>query len=466
MLKEIVYNNAPIFFQNIMTSTYGCQLHWERYGGRNTEYTNQLKQSEFQSKALLQELQTRELRKLVSHAYHTTEYYRELLDEVGLKPSDLTTIDDLKSVPILTKNQIRKRHQAFLSRSFTIRGLSKIYTSGTTGSPLTVFYDLNSRRKNYAFFNRVRSWQSIKSREKRATFYGRVIVPPKQKGPPFWRYDIAENNYLFSSYHMSPINLPYYCDELRRLQPVEIRGYPSSLYTLAQYMLDHKRSDIFPKAIFTTAETLLEHVREIIEKAFMCKVTDTYGCTEMGFYISQCEYGTYHAHPEYGIVEAVSSQGAATDIGGGDLVCTGFINYAMPLIRYKIGDVIAIDEEECRCGRHFPIITSILGRTDDIIVTPDGKRVGRLDPIFKGTLGVKEAQIIQTQQNEIVMKVVKKEDYSSKDMEFLSDELHKRVGASMRIKFEFVSEIEKDPNGKFRSVVSLVNRNGANGTQN
>ncbi len=441
-----------------MTSIYGLHLHWRRYGEKSSEYSKGLEHSEFESKQFFEKLQRRELTRLLDYAYQNTDYYKELFDKLDLRPTDIKRVNELEKLPILTKEEIKKNTQAFVSKKFKKRHLFKIYTSGTTGSPLTVFCDLASRRKNYAFFNRVRRWRGTRVRDKRVTFYGRVIIPPAQEVPPFWRYDIAENNFLFCSYHMSPANLPYYYEKVRGIQPAEIRGYPSSLYNLAQYMLEHRLSDIHPKAVFTTAETLFEPIREVIETAFKCKITDTYGCTEMGFYITQCEYGTYHAHPEYGIVEVLDDNGKRKKGEAGHLVCTSFINYAMPLIRYKVGDTIAVKDKECRCKRHFPVIDEIVGRTDDIIVTPEGRRIGRLDPIFKGGLGIKEAQIIQTGQGEIVMRVVKNERYSPRDVEFLSDQLRKRVGDSMKIRFEFVPEIKKEKNGKFKSVISLVNQ--------
>lgn len=459
MIEQVLYNRSPVLFQNVMTTIYGLKLHWERYGGENKTYTGQLAESEFETATFFSELQARELRSLVHHTYHTTLHYRKLFDEIGIQPSDIDSPSDLKKIPILEKSEITANPGLFLSSAFKFKALSKIYTSGTTGSPLTVFYDKTSRRKNYAFFNRVRRWRGTRVGNKRATFYGRTIIPLKQKAPPFWRYDLAEKNMLFSSYHMSPDSLPHYYDKLCEFQPVEIRGYPSSLYSLALYMTENRLSGIRPKAIFTTAETLFQSTRDIIEDAFQCEITDTYGCTEMAFYITQCEYGTYHAHPEYGIIETLDSDGNSVSCGPGELVCTGFVNYAMPLLRYRVGDTLAIDHDDCPCGRQFPVVGEILGRTDDIIITPEGRPVGRLDPVFKGGLGVEEAQIVQTKKDEILLRLVKNDRYSVKDQDFLTLELRKRVGHSMAIAFEFIPKIERDKNGKFRAVISLLGSN-------
>jgi len=457
MKSETVYKRSPVFIQNIMTSIYGMLLHWQRYGGKNRQYAHQLERTEFQSRDQLKEFQNQNLRQIVRHAYARTRYYKELFDRNGIEIDEIATVDDLQRLPILDKNVLKERSRQFIANPPGLKKSLKIYTSGTTGSPLTVYYDLDSRRKNYAFFKRVRKWRKIRVGDRRATFYGRAIIPPNQHEPPFWRYDIAENNYLFSSYHMTPTNLSFYCEKLLKIQPREIRGYPSSLNTIAQYINENHLNGIRPKAVFTTAETLLDNFRENIETAFGCKVTDTYGCTEMAFYITQCEFGTYHAHPEYGIIETINDAGEPVIGEPGQLVCTSFINYAMPLIRYRLGDLVTIKKEECRCGRHFPVVGEIVGRVDDIIITPEGKKVGRLDPIFKGGLNIKETQIVQTAIDEIVLKIVPAVGYSDDDRRFLEDQLIRRIGASTKFVFETVDEIPRDQRGKFRSVVSLIN---------
>jgi phenylacetate-CoA ligase len=456
MKSEVLYNRSPVFIQHIMTSLYGLLLHWQRYGGRNRQYTRQLDRTEFLSRDQLKDFQNRNLIQIVRHAYYKTRYYKELFNQSGIKIDEIVTVDDLQKLPILDKWVLKEHTRQFIANPPGEKKCLKIYTSGTTGSPLTVYYDLDSRRKNYAFFNRLRKWRKTKVGDRRATFYGRAIIPPARHGPPFWRYDIAENNYLFSSYHMTPKSLPQYYEKLFQIQPVEIRGYPSSLNMIAQYINENHFNGIRPKAVFTTAETLLDNFRENIETAFGCEVTDTYGCTEMGFYITQCEFGTYHAHPEYGIIETVNEAGAPVIGEPGQLVCTSFVNYAMPLIRYNVGDLITIKDQPCRCGRNFPVVWEIRGRIDDVIITPEGKNIGRLDPIFKGGLNIRETQIVQTAIDEIVLKIVPAMGYSDTDRRFLEEQLMSRIGSSVKFVFETVDEIPRDQRGKFRSVVSLI----------
>ena len=112
---------------------------------------------------------------------------------------------------------------------------------------------------------------------------------------------------------------------------------------------------------------------------------------------SECNHGRLHLWPEVGVVEVFENNEPVISGCPGDLVCTGLLNEDMPLIRYRVGDrgVLQAKPESCSCGRALPILASVEGRIDDVLYTIDGKQVGRLDPVFKDNLPVREAQIIQ-----------------------------------------------------------------------
>jgi phenylacetate-CoA ligase len=203
----------------------------------------------------------------------------------------------------------------------------------------------------------------------------------------------------------------------------------------------------------------LAHQRKIIEQAFGTAVVDQYGCTEMALFVSQCERGVYHLHPEHGLLEVLGPDNKPVPEGTpGEAVCTGFVNMAMPLIRYRLGDQIVEGRGACSCGRSFPVISELVGRVDDILLTPSGRFLGRLDPVFKPLSGIRETQIVQTSLDRLLVKLVVDGTFSAKESESLLYELHKRTGDEMRIDLEFLQEIPKERNGKFRSVLSLIPR--------
>lgn len=456
---EKIYFKSPIFLQDVMVSAYGYKLYRERYIGNHDEYLRQLLMSQGFGEDELYNLVENKLVEIVKHALKNVPFYMDFGKKEEIAERDIQRISDLDKLPIVSKEQIRENPEYFLADGFQKRNLIVINTSGTTGKTLKVYVDKDSRRHAYAFFTRFKMWAGINGKSPNVTFAGRTIVSPDANHPPFWRRNAITNNYLFSSYHLSQKNLKYYVDMLKKIQPHFIDSYPSSLYIVARYMKENNLRGIFPKAIITSAETLLNHQRETIEEVFQCPIYDQYGCTEQAVFVSQCERGTYHIHPEYGIVEFLRSDGTKAATGEpARLICTGFTNRAMPFIRYDIGDVGIASDKKCSCGRAFPVIEKIVGRIDDIIVTKDGRQVGRLDPVFKGLQSIKEGQIVQEDYDKIIVKVVPGKSYTEEDGLVVVNELKKRLGSHVNVEIQIVDEIPRSAGAKFRAVISNVRK--------
>lgn len=442
-----------------MTSLYGYKLYRERYIDNYDKYHEQLLKSQWYNKDEIEQLIERSFISIFHHAIKNVPFYQELVQNGKIKPDEIKGVSDIKKLPIISKEQIRENPDYFLANGFNKKDLITINTSGTTGKTLKIFVDKDSRRYAYAFFSRLKIWAGIDSKLPNVTFAGRTIVPPDADKPPFWRRNIKMNNYLFSSYHLSPENMRYYVDELKKIQPNFIDSYPSSIYTIAKYMKENSTSGIYPKAIITSSETLLDFQRETIEEVFGCPVFDQYGCAEQVVFISQCEKGAYHIHPEFGIVEFLREDGSKAEPGEpARLICTGFTNRAMPLIRYDIGDTGVLSDKKCSCGRNFPVIEQVVGRTDDILITSDGRQVGRLDPVFKGLQSIEEAQIVQEDHDNIILRIVPGKDYQDNDGQVVVSELKKRLGSKVDIKVKIETQIERTSAGKFRAVISKVKK--------
>lgn len=457
-LSQLIYNRSPIFIQNAIVTAYGHYIKQLRYGDQYIKQCELLRQSENYSKEELLALQSKKLSELIQHAFDHVPYYRSVFKKYGLKPENLCISNFSEKLPTLAKNDIRTNGPAIWSTFFDKKELKIINTSGTTGTPLTIHTTKTAIQKNYAFFARSLSWAGVSVGDPSVTFAGRVFIPPRQNHPPYWRTNKSLNNMLFSSYHISEKNIPYYIEALELSNPRFIDSYPSAIHVIARYIIDKKIShSIKPKAIITSSETLLTEHKHTIEQAFGCRVYDQYGSAEMTAFFAQCEHGSYHVNPEYGIVEILDDSGRPVKPGhAGRLVCTGFLNLAMPFIRYYIGDSAIFSPEGCKCGRNFPVVESLLGRTDDLIVTKDGRSIGRLDPIFKGLVAIKETQIIQKDIGNIVVKIVRDEGYSEKSAGTLIHELKKRIGDDTNISIEYVERIPRTSSGKFRSVISYV----------
>lgn len=456
-LKESIYQRSPVWLQNIMVSWLGYSLRRIRYGGRYKEYLKELWQTQNYSLEQLRRYQEDQAKKLMQYVYDHVPYYKTLFRKIGFEPGDFKGIEDIKKLPVLEKETVRQNQKSLISEEFKHRKLYAWPTSGTTGKPLSIMLSRDALNKYYAFEERVHKWLGLPDHYKQVIISGNIVVPQRQTKPPFWRREYLTGRWHFSSYHLSEKNLKYYYEELKAIQPALIESYPSSLYAIAQYMDKNGLNRIYPRGITTTAETLSEHQREIIEKVFHVKVTDMYGSSELTHFVHQCKDGSYHINPEFGLVEVLGPEGEAVGPGQpGEIVCTGFCNWAMPLIRYRLGDSVVLSDKKCACGLPFPVMEKILGRTDDLIITPDGRKVGRLDPVFKGIKGIKEAQIVQEEKCRIIVNLVAEESFSPDQKDHFINQLKQRIGEEMSIEFNFLEMIPRDKNGKFRSVISRV----------
>jgi phenylacetate-CoA ligase len=454
---EKIYNTCPVFLQNWLISAYGLKLKRE-YGKHYKAVLAELLESEHFSVSEIKKSQNKILRQLTGYALRNVPYYREMANAANEVASNITvdTISDY--FPVLSKDTFRDNQERFLSREFNPQRLLKINTSGTTGKPLTIYTTHEARQSNYAFMTRFMHWAGIRQGEKSVTFAGRVFIPPHQKEPPYWRSNWWNNNYLFSSFNITPDNVPDYLEQLERIQPVFIDSYPSAIAAIANYILENSlKVNLHLKAIITSSETLSREQRTRIEQAFNVRVFDQYGNAEMAAFAGQCEHGQYHLNPEYGIAELLDESGNAVGPGEiGQLVVTGFLNKAMPLIRYQIGDSAILSDVPCACGRHFPVLQEIVGRRDDLIKTRSGRIVGRLDPIYKGLAGVRESQIVQPDIDNIVVYIVTASGYEAWMEDSLLKELKKRVGLDINITVSYVPEIPRTSSGKMRAVISHV----------
>jgi phenylacetate-CoA ligase len=258
-----------------------------------------------------------------------------------------------------------------------------------------------------------------------------------------------------SSYHLAPDLVAHYIDALRRYRVRYLLGYTSSLYALAQGVLSLGRNDLKMAVVITNAEPVYEHQRRAIAEAFQCPVRETYGMSEIVAAASECEEGRLHLWQEAGVVEVMADDKPVSDGATGELVCTGLLNEEMPLIRYRVGDrgarAVATDGA-CACGRTLPVLASVEGRTDDLIYTSDGRRVGCIDTIYDARLPVHEAQIVQETLERVRVRYVPAPGFTPAAGGSIIRGMRERMGP-VEVVLEEVDEIPRGANGKYRAVV-------------
>ena len=449
---QSTYFAMPSWMQSTVLSAYGLRLRFLRYGSHQRQTLRELLETQWLSAGELEALQLERLNALLRHAADTVPFYapRQL-------PRRIEQLDDLRALPMLEKSEVRSAGSTLLSLAGP-RSAIEIHTGGTTGMPLNIRCDRETLQRNYAFFARLTRWAGVPSGARVATFAGRTFIRPDQSAPPYWRMNHAANTLLLSSYHLSPSTMASYVERLGTFQPDLIDSYPSSIELVARHIVATGSKAVRPKAVITSSETLFPETRALIEEAFGCRVFDHYGAAEMAALITQCEHGNYHVNPEFGIVEILKDGEPVAPFETGEIVATGFINPVMPLIRYRTGDLAVRGHSNCPCGRAFPTIERIIGRLDDVIVTPDGRRVGRLDPIFKAVASLLETRIVQDAPDHVTLEVVLQDPLPDAERRTLIRELANRLGPLMKIDLVEVPSIPRTASGKLRTVVNLVHK--------
>jgi phenylacetate-CoA ligase len=339
------------------------------------------------------------------------------------------------------------------------RRLRLAHTSGTTGAPLACYWDESVDRATNAVLWAHRSWAGFEFGRPYVTMLGRLVVPPRQKMPPYWRTNRAWNQLFLSSFHLDESTAPAYLEAMRRFGPEALEAYPSTAYLLAAHL--RARSETLPlRHVFTSAETLLPVQREMIQERFACRLLDYFGEAERVLFAGECPAGEgLHLFEGYGITEVTDDEGLPRPPGrSGHLVATGLHNFAMPLLRYRLGDVSARVPRPCSCGRTLPLIQAVTTKAEDIVVTPEGRYISSsvLTHPFKPMDNILASQIVQEERDRLTIRIVRRPSYTDQDSRILIEEFRKRVGPNMRIEIDFVSEIPRSARGKFRWVVSRV----------
>ncbi len=445
--------------QNWLLSFHGRRLRRQRFDPGYQRLRVELDRLERSPVREQEAYQSGRLSRLVRHCCETVPYYQRVFRERGLGPDDVRSPGDLPKLPVLTREDVRTHLHDLLSRTAPRRQLRLAHTSGTTGSPLWFYWDRDVDRATNAVLWAHRSWAGVEFGEPYATLLGRMIVPPRQSSPPFWRVNRPWNQLILSSFHLDDTTAGSYLEAMRRFGIVALEAYPSTAYILAGY-LRSLGATLPLKALFTSAETLLPLQRELIEERFACRVYDYLGEAERVLFAGECPRGRgMHLLTGYGICEVTDDAGNPLGRGErGYLTLTGLHNLAMPLIRYRLGDVSAILPDSCDCGRTLPLMDPVTTKAEDIVVTPEGRLISAsvLTHPFKPMRNIRASQIIQEVPERLVIRIVRRAEYTDRDSEILREEFRKRVGRGMVIDLEFVDAIPRTSAGKLRWVISKV----------
>jgi phenylacetate-CoA ligase len=400
----------------------------------------------------LEEIQRKMLRGVIKHAYENVPFYHQKFRSVGIKPDDIETVDDLIKIPITTKQEIRDNFpDGVIAKGFNINKCWVTHTSGSTGMPLTVVYDEkdDDYQKAIALRPNLTCGQKIRSRW--ASFTTPDHIVPKK-----WFQDLGFFSPKFISIFDS---VKEHIQIIEKFNPDVLDGFSSSIYLLAKEIEKTGNDKIHPRIIFGTAETLTDEMRRYINSVFGVKTYDQFGSVELARIAWECsEHCGYHSDMDAVVTEFLRSGEPVASGESGEIVCTGLYQYAMPFIRYAIGDIGIPSDEKCPCGRGLPLIKAIEGRKDAFIQVPNGEI---FSPIIWTLLmryysDISQFKVIQEKINLIRMQIVKGKGFSQETIDRVKRDVKNVLGEEVHVEVEVVDEIPREKSGKVRSVISKI----------
>ena len=409
---------------------------------------------------------------LHSSGEQSRTYLQSLLDFATVHVPYYTNLENsgiqgnvqVENFPVLTKPLIRENFQTLKADNSASRNCFLNTSGGSTGQPIEIVQDREFeewREATELFYYRqflglelggtpqVILWGSAKDIQRQT----------KTKGIKAKLLKLIQPTTFLNSFKMTKEDLQNYVEIINQERPVFIKAYAGSLYQLAKFVRTNNLSIHRPKLLYTSAETLRPFMRELIEDVFGCKVYDFYGSREVGAIAGECSRGKIHIFNFNNYVEVVDKNNQPVQPGEeGRVLVTTLHNYAMPLIRYEIGDM-AIPGKGCNCGSPLPTLERVTGRVKDHFVTKDGTLVdgGYFTRQFYFRNWVDEFQVLQQDFDQIEIYYVPHGEPVEDDMADICSQIRLVMGENCQIKWHQVEQVPRTPQGKLLYTRSLIN---------
>jgi len=417
------------------------------------------------------------LRELVDVAYERTTFGRLRFARLGLRRGDVANERDLAKLPPLTKEEVRGAGIELHARDAGTHAARPTFTSGTSGNPVPFLVDRHARVLEFVYYWRHWSWAGFQLGDRFAQlnaqhFLARAGDDDELSGHQVngseWRARVDHwqphlRRLMLNSAALSESNAREYARAMRERGVRFLKGLASPLYFLASLFESLGIDDVGLRAVFSTGENLVPARRAVIERVFHCKVFDSYGLLEQAASICQCEQGGYHVNSDYCVHEFVATPYRTHEKRPLHAILgTPLHNRSMPLLRYDVGDLVELAPEgtSCPCGRTLPLVKAVHGRTEDAVLTPDGRCVTALFVVPEFVPGVSGVQFVQESERELVAKVVPTAQFDAMREEAFVAHVRALVGPTMSIRLARVGPkaLKRGPTGKIPLVLSVVAR--------
>jgi phenylacetate-CoA ligase len=437
-----------------------AQLRWQR----EFERTQHLSADE------LRRLQWLRLRALLAHAYERCPIYRERFAAAGFRPQDLRGPENLRALPALEKRDLQEQGDRLLARGWPANDLIRNQTGGSTGQPVTFYLSRDRKCSRAAATLRHNRWAGWEVGDRAAVIWG----APTDRPPPGWRSRLRElllaEPLWLDAGGLTEQTLEEFHHALHRRRPRVILAYARAAVLFAKYLQATGRTPYGPASLVTSAEVLEADDRALLARTFGCPVFNRYGCREVSVVASECPaHAGMHVMAEGLYLEIETPAGPAVPGRAGAVVVTDLLNFAMPLIRYRIGDMAAWASGDCPCGRQLPRLAHVAGRVTDFLVGDDGRLVSG---VFLATYVVAHrpslgrVQLHQSRAGAVLCQVQPGPGFDPEaDATYLRTATRRHLGPRAEVEVEVVGELSAAASGKFLFSRSTVTPNFLQGCQ-
>lgn len=391
----------------------------------------------------------RRLRFILNEAYRKVPFYSKTFRSRGITSDDVKNTDDLSKLPILTRKKFQENRTQMLNEDFRPNECFLKTTSGSTGEQVVCLFD-------------TKGWYNLEGIALRGQFQGGLKL--RHKVSVVTSQSIARNEFYKILSRIGRLRYASVFDDvattlssLHSFGPHVLKTYPSFLRAATE------TSETFRcPLLFSMSEVLDQSLREQVEAAFDARIIDLYGAVEFTSIAWECGVSSlYHLDADAVVVEAVKldSDIPANPGEPARVLVTGLLNRAMPLIRYELGDIVVLTDDECSCGVKLPLMSRIEGRRVDCIRLPSGRLISPyiLTEWIRELVGIRQYQIVQEERNRIVVKIVPRYGFDEKLITGWTSHFSEIVGEHVTVEPEVVSSISMEKRAKYRYVMSKVN---------
>jgi len=424
-----------------------------------------LRESQWWPRDRILELQSARLRRLIPYCYLHVPYYRKVMDQRGIAPTDMAAAEDMARLPVTTKELVRAQPDAFLAEGFPQEQLMKGRTGGSTGTPLEFFSTRDSHISHgVARALRAREWAGIRPGDP-AVYITKGRAEPSRTAAAARRLrHYVGRSSLIDAAQLSDATLPLAVETIARAHRPALVGYTSAIYIIAAF-IQEKGLPVPPvSAVIYGGEPIHALQKETIRAVFGIDPLSKYSSFENYEIAMECpSQGGMHVAAEDLVVEIVDDSGNPLPAGAtGRVLVTDLHNFGMPLLRYDTGDIGSLKQGSCECGRGLPVMSLSVARSGDILYTPSGKRIS---PLALGvsalaSLGVRQLQFVQKRLDRVAVRLVLSQTLHGDDLSALKARVVKTfahvLGDDVDIDVVLVDSIEPTAAGKHRFVISEI----------